>query len=102
MENNLMDEILYKIVEKRKQTILQKGINFGINIPDKRIVSLTIPDFNNGVIITEIKRGSPSEGKMNNIDSPTEWAKSYIDGGTNVISILTEEDFFFGSLRDLI
>ena len=97
-----MEKILKEIVDKRKITLKRKGINFGINIPKKRNVPISLPDFDKGVLICEIKRGSPSEGKMNQIKSTEEWAKKYIESGANAISVLTEEDFFFGSLQDLI
>ena len=97
-----MDEILKKIVDKRKVTIQKKGIDFGKNIPSKRIVPLILPDVDEGMIVCEIKRGSPSEGRMNDIPDPVNWAGNYIDAGANAVSVLTEEDFFFGSLDDLI
>lgn len=97
-----MEEILKKIVYKRLITLKEKGAGFGIKIPAKREVPIIKPDFNKGIIICEIKRGSPSEGKLNNIEKPEEWAGKYIEAGADAISILTEEDFFFGSLNDLI
>src|SRR4030042_3492995 len=97
-----MEEVLKKIVDKRLATLKEKGTDFGIEIPDKRKVPVVLPDFNNGVIFCEIKRGSPSEGKINKIEKPEDWAGKYIEAGADAISILTEEDFFFGSLRDLI
>ncbi|MCK4798516.1 MAG: hypothetical protein KAT05_14135, partial [Spirochaetes bacterium] len=97
-----MEEILKKIINKKTETINKKGTNFGITIPDERKVPLNAPDFSKGVMICEIKRGSPSEGKMNNIKNPVKWASDYIKAGACVISILTEQDFFYGSLQDLI
>lgn len=97
-----MEKILKDIVDKRKITIKEKGITFGINIPEKRVVPLSLPDFEKGVAICEIKRGSPSEGLMNNIKDPVSWAGDYVEAGANAISILTEEDFFYGSLQNLI
>lgn len=97
-----MEEILKEIVDKRLITLNKKGIDFGINIPEKRSAPLSIPDFNKGILICEIKRGSPSEGKMNGINNSVEWVKKYIEAGADAISVLTEEDYFFGSLQDLI
>jgi len=52
-------------------------------------------------IIAEIKRASPSKGVINDKIAVTELARSYELGGACAISILTEEDFFNGSLKDL-
>lgn len=52
-------------------------------------------------IIAEIKRASPSKGVINDKISVTELARSYELGGACAISVLTEEDFFKGSLKDL-
>jgi indole-3-glycerol phosphate synthase len=52
-------------------------------------------------IIAEFKRASPSKGPINDgVDAQTV-ARSYEDGGAAAISVLTEEDFFKGSLDDL-
>ncbi|MFQ5660306.1 MAG: indole-3-glycerol phosphate synthase TrpC [Gammaproteobacteria bacterium] len=50
-------------------------------------------------IITEIKYGSPSRGKIFDpaIVPPTEVARAYIDNGTKALSILTEPKYFNGS-----
>lgn len=52
-------------------------------------------------IIAEIKRASPSKGMINDSIDVVEIARSYEFGGACAISILTEEDFFKGSLDDL-
>ena len=97
-----MEEILQKIVDKRLKKIEQRGLNFGKDIPAKREVPIILPDFKKGAVICEIKRGSPSEEKMNEINDPVDWASKYIDGGADIISVLTEEDYFFGGLDDLM
>lgn len=52
-------------------------------------------------IIAEFKRASPSKGDINiNIDV-AEAARAYQNGGACAISVLTEEQFFKGSLDDL-
>jgi len=52
-------------------------------------------------IIAEIKRSSPSKGVINAAIDVADLAHKYLDGGAAAISVLTEEDFFGGSLEDL-
>lgn len=52
-------------------------------------------------IISEIKRASPSKGDINTGFTPADQAGLYVEGGTTAISVLTENDFFKGSMRDL-
>jgi indole-3-glycerol phosphate synthase len=52
-------------------------------------------------IVAEIKRASPSKGVINDAIDVAETAKSFQDGGAASISVLTEADFFKGSLDDL-
>ncbi len=52
-------------------------------------------------VIAEVKRSSPSKGALADIPSPAELAKAYEAGGARVISVLTEERRFNGSLADL-
>ena len=52
-------------------------------------------------IIAEFKRASPSKGIINDHLDPAETAIAYEDAGAAAISVLTEEDFFKGSLEDL-
>jgi indole-3-glycerol phosphate synthase len=57
---------------------------------------------NDGInIIAEIKRSSPSKGVINDNIDVAETARNYENGGAAAISVLTEEDFFQGSLDDL-
>ena len=54
-----------------------------------------------GNLIAEFKRRSPSKGKINSQAEPAEMALLYESGGAAAISVLTEEDYFEGSLEDL-
>ncbi|MEC3980042.1 indole-3-glycerol phosphate synthase TrpC [Amycolatopsis sp. H20-H5] len=52
-------------------------------------------------VIAEVKRRSPSKGELADIPDPATLAKDYADGGARVISVLTEQRRFGGSLADL-
>jgi len=52
-------------------------------------------------IIAEVKRASPSRGRLADIADPAGLAVSYQAGGASAISVLTEGRRFGGSLQDL-
>ncbi len=52
-------------------------------------------------VIAEVKRASPSRGALASIADPAELARAYEDGGARIISVLTEQRRFNGSLDDL-
>jgi indole-3-glycerol phosphate synthase len=52
-------------------------------------------------IIAEVKRSSPSKGALSAISDPAALAEQYRNSGASVISVLTEERRFKGSLADL-
>lgn len=101
--------ILDKIVEKKKLEVAEA----------KSKVSLTeleqYPLFNRNCyslsdsvlhadrtgIIAEFKRASPSKGLINGTSSVQEVVKGYQDAGASAISVLTDPDFFQGSLADI-
>lgn len=52
-------------------------------------------------VIAEVKRSSPSKGELATISDPAALAAEYEKGGASVISVLTEQRRFRGSLADL-
>jgi indole-3-glycerol phosphate synthase len=52
-------------------------------------------------IISEIKKASPSRGVLVQDFRPADLARSYEQGGAAALSVLTDRDFFQGSIDDL-
>ncbi|WP_061249911.1 indole-3-glycerol-phosphate synthase [Leptospira alstonii] len=52
-------------------------------------------------IIAECKRKSPSAGEIRSDYDPVRIAKTYEDSGASAISVLTDRDYFGGSLEDM-
>ncbi len=52
-------------------------------------------------LIAEVKKASPSRGLLSPNLDPTELARIYAEGGAAAISVLTEEDYFLGSIEHL-
>lgn len=52
-------------------------------------------------IISEIKRASPSKGVINDGVDPIKQAGTYAELGAKAISVLTDKEFFKGSMEDL-
>jgi indole-3-glycerol phosphate synthase len=53
-------------------------------------------------VIAEMKQASPSRGVLRKDYLPRGLARGYEAGGAAALSVLTEEDYFHGSLADLI
>lgn len=97
----MSEDILAKIVRMRKADIERLGLNFGIDIPEKRRVGHTEFLGNAGAIL-EVKRASPSKGDIAPDLNPVELATTYAEAHAQAVSVLTEMNYFKGSLRDLI
>ena len=97
----MSEDILQKIVRKRREDIERLGLNFGIEIPASRrrghVEFLGTP----GAIL-EVKRASPSKGDIAPDLNPVGLATTYAEAHAQAISVLTEMNYFKGSLRDLI
>ena len=52
-------------------------------------------------LIAEVKKASPSRGLLRPNLNPTELARTYAEGGAAAISVLTEANYFMGSIEHL-
>jgi indole-3-glycerol phosphate synthase len=102
--------ILEKIIEHKKVEIARRKQDWPIealekerffNRPAFSLKKSLLDDRKTG-IIAEYKRRSPSKGIINNRDSVEAVTKAYFAYGASGISILTDGEFFGGSLDDLV
>jgi len=103
---NILDTIIAQKkveVEKRKQQISIAELETQPFFKNETL-SFTkfLSDKNRTGIIAEFKRRSPSKGIINNTATVTEVTTAYSKYGASGISILTDEEFFGGSLNDLL
>ena len=108
MSKDVLKEIIKKKIEK--VDLLKKSISLNslnekidqnksfINFKDKIQNNI---DNNKISLIAEIKKASPSAGIIIDDYNPIEIAKIYNNNKATCLSILTEEDFFLGSLSDI-
>ncbi len=102
--------ILDTIVAKKRQEVAElraKGCSLPVQFRDKKIDAprgfrralLAYPGV---AVIAEAKKASPSKGVICTDFRPVEIAKNYHKNGAQAISVLTDVDFFQGSLLYLM
>ena len=88
-------------VEHRKKVLPETALKYGVK------AATPLRDFSaalsrDGInIIAELKPASPSRGVLRDPFHPAELARSLATAGAAALSVLTEEDFFNGSLTNL-
>ncbi|MDA9936881.1 indole-3-glycerol phosphate synthase TrpC [Gammaproteobacteria bacterium] len=101
--------ILQKIVANTKANLVLKKAEFPLEKIQGSLENLKLPrgKFKDHIsnkdeaIIAEIKKASPSAGVIKEDFDPTKIAMDYESFGASALSILTEEDFFMGSVEYL-
>ncbi|MCA1621060.1 MAG: indole-3-glycerol phosphate synthase TrpC [Acidobacteria bacterium] len=107
-----MDDFLTRIIERKRARL--EGARGARPLEDVRREALAVRESSRRHalraaareagrvnVIAEFKRASPSKGEIRAGASAAETARAYERGGAAALSVLTEEDFFRGSLRDL-
>ena len=88
-------------VDLQKQAISIEQLQEGISeSPTPRSMKQALASSASG-IIAEFKRRSPSKGWIQEEARPEEIVPSYAAAGASALSILTDEKFFGGSLKDI-
>ena len=101
--------ILQKIVANTKTNLVHKKAEFPLEKIKSSLENLKLPrgKFKDNIsskdeaIIAEIKKASPSAGIIKEDFDPIKIAMEYESFGALALSILTEEDFFMGSIEYL-
>lgn len=70
-------------------------------LPAARGFRAALVDVPHLAVISEVKRRSPSKGPLNAGLDPSVLAGQYQRGGASCLSVLTDEEFFGGSIADL-
>jgi indole-3-glycerol phosphate synthase len=87
-------------VKIRKEMFPQKKLTF---FPSKRVSFYeALKSAVKPVVIAEVKKQSPSLGELNLSVDPAKLAQSYAQNGATAVSVLTESQYFKGSLEDLV
>ncbi len=88
-------------VDHRKRVLPEAALRYGVNAatPLRDFPAALTRDSLN--IIAELKPASPSKGILRDPFHPVELARSLEAAGAAVLSVLTEGEFFHGSLKNL-
>jgi indole-3-glycerol phosphate synthase len=100
--------MLNKMVARKREELRERKPGMPLAALKERIAARRPPlDFTAAItsdrirVIAELKRASPSRGIIVTDFDPVGLAQKYAQGGVAAISVLTEENFFGGSLADL-
>ena len=88
-------------VDHRKRVVPEAALRYGANAADP-LRNFTAALSRDGLnVIAELKPASPSRGVLRDPFDPVELARSFEAAGAAVLSVLTEGEFFRGSLKNL-
>ena len=99
--------ILDEISEYKRKEVAGRKIKVPLDILEKRIIRDTKSFYkalagNKGIkLIAELKKASPSKGIIREDFKPQDLARLCVGAGASALSVLTDENFFKGSLSYL-
>ena len=101
---SVLDSIIQGVkadLEVRKSSVSFSALKALVDEVPRALPAAELLHKNSFSVISEVKRASPSKGHLSDIPDPALLAFEYQTGGAQVISVLTEERKFNGSLADL-
>jgi indole-3-glycerol phosphate synthase len=99
--NRKRDVVARLRTDPAMHAVRDRALAIRINAPPHRLLQALQPNSKGINIIAEFKRRSPSAGTIRNDLTATGVAKCYERGGACAVSVLTDEQYFGGSILDL-
>ncbi len=105
--------ILDRILQTKRQEVASASARQPLTELERRIADIedvprgfaralrTMAASGGTAIIAEVKKGSPSKGIIRADFDPVAIAEHYQRGGATCLSVLTDQDYFYGHLRNL-
>jgi indole-3-glycerol phosphate synthase len=109
----MMTNVLSEIIDSKRKVVARlradrgsrdfrpRALEIRANAAPHRLLQVLLAEQGCPNIIAEFKRRSPSAGLIRSDLSAAEVAKRYERGGACAISVLTDEEYFGGSINDL-
>ena len=98
--NEILDGVRADLAARQREVTLDQLKDMAGQAPSPKD-AMAVLKGEDVAVIAEVKRASPSKGAMAAIADPAALAVDYEAGGASVISVLTEQRRFGGSLADL-
>jgi indole-3-glycerol phosphate synthase len=98
--DDILDGVRADLAVRQRDTPLERLKEIAARAPSPKDVMAAFSG-TEVAVIAEVKRASPSKGAMAAIADPAALAADYEAGGARIISVLTEQRRFGGSLDDL-
>jgi indole-3-glycerol phosphate synthase len=98
--NEILDGVRADLAARQREVTLDQLKDMAGRAPSPKD-AMAVLKGEDVAVIAEVKRASPSKGAMASIADPAALAMDYEAGGASVISVLTEQRRFAGSIADL-